>query len=137
MTVSLHIDRLYGPAKREILKGLRAHIAGTVGKVDHRPLTITLRHKGKIVGGLVGETFFGWLLVNLLWIADQHRGKGFGKSLVEAAEAEARKRGACRVYLDTFSFQAPGFYEKMGYREFGRLKEFPAGHDRVWMSKAL
>jgi len=135
--VSLHVDRVYGPAKREILKGLRGHIASTVGKVDHRPLTITLRHKGKIVGGLVGETFFGWLFVSLLWIADQHRGKGFGKSLVEAAEAEARKRGACRVYLDTFSFQAPGFYEKMGYREFGRLKEFPAGHDRVWMSKAL
>src|SRR5215475_6977696 len=135
--VSLHVDRVYGPAKREIRKGLHAYNVDAAGKADPRPLTITLRHKGKIVGGLVGETFFGWLFVSLLWIADKQRSQGFGKSLVEAAEAEARKRGARGVYLDTFSFQAPGFYEKMGYREFGRLNDFPAGHDRVWMSKAL
>jgi len=135
--VSLHVDRVYGPAKREILKGLHAYNVDAAGKADHRPLTISLRDRGKIVGGLVGETFFGWLFVSLLWIAEQHRGKGLGKSLVEAAEAEARQRGVRGVYLDTFSFQAPGFYEKLGYREFGRLNGFPAGHDRVWMTKAL
>jgi len=135
--VSLQLDKVHGPAKREILKRLRAYNVSAAGQSDNRPLTITLRHKGKIVGGLIGETFFGWLFVSLLWIAEQHRGNGFGKALVEAAEAEARKRGVRGVYLDTFSFQAPGFYEKMGYREFGRLNEFPAGHDRVWMTKAL
>jgi len=135
--VSLQLDKVHGPAKREILKRLRAYNVSAAGQSDNRPLTITLRHKGKIVGGLIGETFFGWLFVSLLWIAEQHRGNGFGKALVEAAEAEARKRGVRDVYLDTFGFQAPGFYEKMGYREFGRLNEFPAGHDRVWMTKAL
>jgi len=135
--VSLQLDKVHGPAKREILKRLRAYNVSAAGQSDNRPLTITLRHKGKIVGGLIGETFFGWLFVSLLWIAEQHRGNGFGKALVEAAEAEARKRGVRGVYLDTFGFQAPGFYEKMGYREFGRLNEFPAGHDRVWMTKAL
>ena len=56
---------------------------------------------------------------------------------MQTAEAEARNRGVRNVYLDSFSFQAPTFYAKLGYREFGRLKEFPAGHDRVWMTKAL
>jgi predicted N-acetyltransferase YhbS len=131
------IEKVHGPARREIVKGLRAYNVAAVGKFDHRPLTVTIRERGKIVGGLAGETFFGWMFVSLLWVSDQHRGNGWGRSLMRTAEAEARKRGVRNVYLDSFSFQAPAFYAKLGYREFGRLKEFPAGHDRVWMTKAL
>jgi ribosomal protein S18 acetylase RimI-like enzyme len=89
------------------------------------------------LAGLVGETFFGWMFVSLLWVSERHRGNGWGSSLMRTAEAEARERGVRHVYLDSFSFQAPAFYEKLGYREFGRLKDFPAGYDRVWMTKAL
>jgi predicted N-acetyltransferase YhbS len=131
------IEKMHGPARREIVKGLRAYNVAAVGKFDHRPLTVTIRDRGKIVGGLAGETFFGWMFVSLLWVSDQHRGNGWGSSLMRTAEAEARNRGVRNVYLDSFSFQAPAFYAKLGYREFGRLKEFPAGHDRVWMTKAL
>jgi predicted N-acetyltransferase YhbS len=131
------IEKVHGPAKREILKGLRAYNVAAVGKPEHRPLTLTIRERGKIVGGLVGETYFGWMFVGLLWVSEKHRGKGCGSSLIQAAEAEARNRGVRNVYLDSFSFQAPAFYAKLGYREFGRLKEFPPGHDRVWLTKAL
>jgi ribosomal protein S18 acetylase RimI-like enzyme len=131
------IEKVHGPARREIVKGLRAYNAGVVGKLDHRPLTVTIRERGKIVGGLAGETFFGWMFVSLLWVSDQHRGNGWGTSLMQTAEAEAQSRGVRHVYLDSFSFQAPAFYERLGYREFGRLKEFPIGYDRVWMTKAL
>jgi GNAT superfamily N-acetyltransferase len=131
------IEKVHGPARREIAKGLRAYNLATAGKFDHRPLTVTIRQRGKIVGGLTAETFFGWMFVSLLWVSEPHRGKGWGSSLMQSAEAEARNRGVRNVYLDSFSFQAPAFYAKLGYREFGRLKEFPAGHDRVWMTKAL
>ena len=131
------IEKVHGPARREIVKGLRAYNVAAVGKFDHRPLTVTIRDRGKIVGGLSAETFFGWMFVSLLWVSDKHRGKGWGSSLMQSAEAEARSRGVRNVYLDSFSFQAPTFYAKLGYREFGRLQEFPAGHDRVWMTKAL
>ncbi len=134
---SLKLERVHGPARREIMKGLRAFNTGVVGKSDYKPLTVTVKDKGAIVGGVVGETYFGWMFVSLLWVSDKYRGKKLGRSLMESAEKEARKRGVRHVYLDTFSFQAPGFYKKLGYREFGRLKQFPAGHDRVWMSKAL
>ncbi|MEW6450241.1 MAG: GNAT family N-acetyltransferase [Pseudomonadota bacterium] len=134
---SLKLERVHGPARREIVKGLRAFNTGVVGKSDYKPLTVTVKDKGAIVGGVVGETYFGWMFVSLLWVSDKYRGKKLGRSLMESAEKEARKRGVRHVYLDTFSFQAPGFYKKLGYREFGRLKQFPAGHDRVWMSKAL
>jgi GNAT superfamily N-acetyltransferase len=131
------IEKVHGPARREIVKGLRAFNVAAVGKFDHRPLTVTIRQRGKIVAGLTAETFFGWMFVSLLWVSERHRGNGWGSSLMQAAEAEARDRGVRNVYLDSFSFQAPAFYAKLGYREFGRLKEFPAGHDRVWMTKAL
>jgi N-acetylglutamate synthase-like GNAT family acetyltransferase len=72
----------------------------------------------------------------LALVSEKHRG-GWGQFVMQTAEAEARSRGVRNVYLDSFSFQAPTFYAKLGYREFGRLQEFPAGHDRVWMTKAL
>ena len=119
------------------MKGLIAYNVKAVGKIDYRPLTLTVNDKRAIVGGLVGETYFGWMFVSLFWVSEKYRGKGWGKSLMESAEKEARKRGVRQVYLDTFSFQAPGFYKKLGYREFGRLTQFPAGHDQIWMSKVL
>jgi GNAT superfamily N-acetyltransferase len=131
------IEKVHGPARRAIVKGLRDYNVATAGKFDHRPLTVTVRERGKIVGGLAGETFWGWMFVSLLWVSDAHRGHGYGSALMDTAEKEARGRGVRNVYLDTFSFQAPGFYKKLGYREFARLDEFPAGQRRIWMTKAL
>ncbi len=90
-----------------------------------------------IVGGIVGETHWNWLYINLLWIKDELRGRGFGHQLLVAAEEEGRRRGAINAYLDTFSFQAPQFYLEHGYRVFGMLEDFPPGHQRYYMTKAL
>jgi GNAT superfamily N-acetyltransferase len=131
------VERVLGPAQRAVFKGLLAFNAGAVGKSDFRALAVTLRHRGSIVGGLVGQTYLGWMFVAGFWIKEEFRGKGFGSKIMKAAEQEARRRGVTNVYLDTFSFQAPKFYRKLGYREFGRLKDFPDGHHRSWLTKAL
>jgi ribosomal protein S18 acetylase RimI-like enzyme len=91
----------------------------------------------EVVGGVIGETHWDWLYVNLMWIREDLRGKGYGERLLELAEEEARKRGAKNAYLDTFSFQAPGFYKKYGYKVFGELKDFPTGHQRYYLKKEL
>ena len=83
------IEKVHGPARREIVKGLRAFNVAAVGKFDHRPLTVTIRQRGKIVAGLTAETFFGWMFVSLLWVPERHRGNGWGSSLMRTAEAEA------------------------------------------------
>ena len=134
---SVQIEKQLGEAKRAVQSGLYAFNKHTIGRIDHRPLAITLREKRDIVGGVIGDTHLGWLFVQFFWIDEKYRGKGFGKKLLAAAEDEARKRGMKNVYLDTFSFQAPAFYEKLGYREFGRLNDYPTGHFRAWMTKAL
>ncbi len=134
---TVQVEKHLGPGKRAVLSGLNAFNKQAFGRIDHVPLSITLKEKRDIVGGVIGDTHLGWLFVQWFWIDEKYRGKGFGKRLLDAAEKEARRRGAKNVYLDTFSFQAPGFYEKLGYREFGRLNEYPAGHFRAWMTKAL
>jgi GNAT superfamily N-acetyltransferase len=104
---------------------------------DYRPLTILLRNaEREVVGGLVAQTEWGWLFVKTLAIEDDWRGRGYGTQLLEMAEAEARARGCHDAYLDTFSFQARPFYERLGYRVFGMLENFTA-HTRYFMRKEL
>jgi len=91
----------------------------------------------EVVGGLVGETHWDWFYINLMFINEDLRGRGYGYKLLTKAEEEARRRGAKHAYLDTFSFQAPGFYQKQGYEVFGELGEFPPGHTRYYLRKEL
>ena len=92
---------------------------------------------GEVVGGLIGETHWGWFYINLLFIKEELRGRGYGHQLLTMAEEEARKSGAKNAYLDTFSFQAPEFYQQHGYQVFGELKDVPPGHTRFYLTKQL
>lgn len=93
--------------------------------------------QGENVGGVIGATYWEWFYVSLVWIREDLRGKGYGIQLMAQSEAEAIRRGAKHAYLDTFDFQAPGFYEKLGYEVFGTLPDFPPGHTRYFMKKDL
>jgi len=101
-----------------------------------RPLAIFLREGTRIAAGLAGDTYCGWLFVKYLWVSDGLRGRGVGRELMARAEALARERGCHSAWLDTFSFQARGFYQKLGYEEFGSL-DYPPAHRRHFMRKAL
>jgi ribosomal protein S18 acetylase RimI-like enzyme len=101
-----------------------------------RSLCVARSDDGAIVGGLTGKTYWNYLDVAFLWVDEGHRGSGFGKTLMLAAEAEARQRGCRYALLDTFSFQALEFYEKLGYRQFGQLSGF-SGHVRHYLAKDL
>jgi GNAT superfamily N-acetyltransferase len=92
---------------------------------------------GAVQAGLKGVTAYNWLFVEWLWVAEPYRHRGVGSRLLLDAEAIAHERRCASVYLDTFSFQAPDFYKRLGYTEFGRLKDFPPGHSRIWLSKSL
>jgi GNAT superfamily N-acetyltransferase len=89
----------------------------------------------KIVGGLLGYTHWRWLFVENLWVAESLRGLGYGRTLMQQAEREARRRGCRHAYLDTFSFQALAFYQKLGYELFGQLDDYPAGHVKYFLQK--
>lgn len=90
-----------------------------------------------IAGGIVAATYWDWLYIDLMWLQADIRGRGYGHRLLTLAEDEGRRRGARQAYLDTFTFQAPDFYQQHGYQIFGVLQDFPAGHQRCFMTKQL
>jgi ribosomal protein S18 acetylase RimI-like enzyme len=92
---------------------------------------------GTVRGGLVGATYLGWLSVQMLSLDESLRGQGHGATLMRLAEEEAVRRGCPRVFLETLSFQALPFYEKLGYRVHSRLEDFPIGGARYAMTKML
>ncbi|MBN1267117.1 MAG: GNAT family N-acetyltransferase [Anaerolineales bacterium] len=89
------------------------------------------------LGGVIAAVHWDWLYIDLMWIKEEFRGLGYGRRLLEMVEDKARLLGAKNAYLDTFSFQAPGFYQKFGYQVFGELKDFPVGFQRFYLSKTL
>lgn len=102
------------------------------------PLTIFIRDaENKLVGGLLGGTFWGWLHIDILWLAGPARLQGLGSRMLELAEREAVQRGCHHAFVDTMSFQAPEFYIKNGYVEYGVLDDFPRGQSRHWLKKEL
>ena len=112
--------------------------AAATGHHDGRELSIAVRGDGgDLLAGLTGWTWGGCGYVELLWVRDEQRGTGLGTRLLTAAEAEIRRRGCDRIALNTHSFQAPGFYARLGYRECGRTPGHPYGHDDIHLLKQL
>ena len=118
--------------------GLEAHNeARWPGHRPWRDLAVFVRGPdGAVAAGLAGHTYAGWLFVQYLWVSDGLRGAGTGRGLMAEAERLARERGCHSAYLDTFSFQARGFYEGLGYKVFGAL-DYPPGHQRFFLRKRL
>jgi GNAT superfamily N-acetyltransferase len=103
-----------------------------------RDLNLVLRDAANtVIGGLLGETNAGWLFIKALWVADAHRGRGYGRRLLAAAEDQARQRDCIGVYLDTYDFQARPFYEHLGYQVFGELPDHPPGGAKYYLAKRL
>jgi ribosomal protein S18 acetylase RimI-like enzyme len=109
-----------------------------IRSAEPTPLDILIRNEaGEIVSGLISSTYWGWLEVNILWVAEGLRRLGHGRTLLRMAEAEARTRGCAHVMLTTYSFQARGFYEKEGYRVVGEMAGYPPGAVYYWLRKDL
>ena len=120
-----------------ILGPLVAYNQAKTGRDDPRPLIIALDDReGRVIGGLWGRTAYDWLFVELLFVPEALRGRGVGSEIMRRAEAEALMRGCHSAWLDTFEFQARGFYERIGYTCFAELPDYPVG-SRYFMKKTL
>ena len=108
-----------------------------VGPRRNEKLALAIREGEHLLAGLFAEIFWNALHIDLLWVAAEHRRRGYGRSLVQRAEEFARERACDVAYLSTFDFQAPPFYVAMGYRVIGELVGVPRGSRRVWFGKAL
>ncbi len=92
--------------------------------------------KAAIRAGLMGHVYAGWLFVKYLWVHSDLRRGGIGSGLMAEAERRAIALGCHSAWVDTFSFQAPEFYLRLGYREFARL-DYPPDYQRIFFKKQL
>ena len=123
---------------KQIEAALMAFNAERAAPYDIRPLHVFLRDAdGKLIGGLTGYTNWRWLYVDCLWLPENLRARNWGARLLEAAETEARNRGCLHAHLYSYEFQAPGFYQRLGYSVYGALEDYPPGSRRVLLRKEL
>ncbi|MDH7976035.1 GNAT family N-acetyltransferase [Sphingomonas sp. AR_OL41] len=121
-----------------ILAPLSAFNAEQGYPADPKPIAITLTDDdGAVVGGLWGKTVYDWLFVDYLVVPAAMRDQDLGAKLMETAERIAIERGCVGSWLTTFTFQARGFYEKLGYQVFGALDHSPRDNVRYFLRKRL
>jgi len=104
---------------------------------DEVPFSLVMRENDAIIAGLSGKSVFRWLYIDTLGVAEEWRGRGLGRRLMLEAEHIAGDQGFYGIWLNTFSFQAPEFYKKLGYEVFGTLNDFPPGEARYFLAKRL
>jgi ribosomal protein S18 acetylase RimI-like enzyme len=111
---------------------LRAFNEAITGIVDGEALHARIRNaSGAIIGAISGHTWGGCCEIVQLWVREDERGRGHGRALMRAAEGEANRRGCTQVTVATHSFQAPLFYEKLGYQPVGAIVNYPKGHAKL------
>lgn len=137
----MNLKVLVQPEKRDhdaVLDALIAYNNVHVGPSGKTELTFHVHSDdGELIAGANGFTHWNYFFLAHLWVSEPQRGSGVGAKLLRAIEQEAAQRKCDHIWLDTFDFQAAGFYEKMGYSRFGKLENYPTGHERYFYSKKL
>ncbi|MDG9719400.1 N-acetyltransferase [Streptomyces sp. DH24] len=121
-------------AASPVLRALR----GSPGERESPLHVWALDGAGGLAGGLVGHTWATWLHVTYLWVDERHRGAGLGSGLLARAERTARQDRGCRSSrVETWDFQAPGFYTKQGYEVVCVIPDYPPGITEYTLTKRL
>ncbi|MBT0669482.1 GNAT family N-acetyltransferase [Novosphingobium profundi] len=139
MAIELTVPDTPGEAEREaVLAPLRAYNLARGGDPRLRPVAVLLTdEEGNHRGGLWGKCSYDWLFVELLCVPEDVRGQDLGTALMARAEVIAREQGCIGIWLDTFEFQARGFYEKLGFSVCGQIEDHPLGQRRYFLQKRL
>ncbi len=124
--------------KKEIYEELLKYNLERIENKEIKELGIFLENEeGKKVAGLIGDTHGKWLTIHYLWVDESLRGNDIGSEIINKAEIEAKSRGCKYAFLNTFSFQAEGFYLKLGYKKVFSLEEYPVTGKRHYFIKEL
>lgn len=131
-------DEIKEQDKNTIYQGLLEYNLTKIEDKSPKDLGIYFQDDtGKKLAGLIGNTHGNWLFVKYLWVSEELRGQNIGSQILKQAEKTAKERGCKYAFLDTFSFQAPLFYQKYGYQEVFVLEEYPVTGKRYYFTKVL
>ena len=115
---------------------LRAYNQSAAGQNTYTSLYLKATSSdGEFIGGIYGKIAWQWLYIDLLWVHPHYRGRGLGSQLISSIEKAANEQGIFRYHLSTASFQAPDFYQKLGYEICGTIEDLPPGHTNYFLKK--
>ena len=136
-TVITVSDQADDAAAKVLGEGLGAFNDAKLGFGDRLPLQVLVRDRasGAVLGGVIGRTSLGVLTIQTVYLPEALRGRDIGTRMMGLAEAEARLRGCRAGVVETISFQAPGFYQRLGWRIFGEIPALPEGARRIFLTK--
>ncbi|WP_030680095.1 GNAT family N-acetyltransferase [Streptomyces rimosus] len=134
LTVGEHDPELV----KQLEDGLDAFNAAATDHAEEAEFSVRVTDAdGELIGGLSARAWGGLCDIHLLWIREDSRAQGWGAKLLRAAEEEAIRRGCDRAAVSSYTFQAPGFYQRQGYEVVGRVPGIPGGHEDVYLFKRL
>lgn len=134
----IQMDKEPDPQDKQIIvDGMLAYHAskGHPRKTDS--FSVLMKDGNEVVGAVMVGFLWNGMEIQTLWVKEVLRGKGYGSKLLQIAEAEAMKRGVNLAYTNTFTWQAPEFYKKMGYQVYGEIKDFPPGNNLTYFFKLI
>jgi len=122
-----------------VVRGVDQHNIAVTGLSDYYPIGFFVKGRGgEILGGLLGDIWGGWMLVGSLWVSESIRGHDYGSELMSRAHQYALEKSCTHAFLQTGSYEARPFYEKLGYRVYAELQNHPTQpHGRYFLSKRL
>lgn len=131
-------DKITEEDENIIFKELLGYNLARIEDKNPRDLGIYLQDEaGQKFAGLIGNTHGNWLSIKFLWVSEEMRGQNIGSDILSQAEKTAKERGCKYSFLDTFSFQAPEFYRKHGYKEVFVLENYPVTGKRHYFTKTF
>ena len=123
---------------RALWKGIVSFNRRHAGPLKYERAVLSARDgKRRVLGGLILQSYWRESYIEVFWLSARARRAGLGSRLIQEAERRARRRGSRLIHLNTYSFQAPRFYEKQGYRRFGGISGSPRGASRHFYVKRL
>ena len=139
MTPLLHPRHDLTPMEIDAIEDdLYAHNSAAVGRSDGEGMGFVIRDEdGRTVGITNGYTWAGVSEIRHMWVDAAHRGRGYGRALLDAMVAEAARRGVLRIWVASYDFQAPGLYERAGFKRMAEFAGWPEGHVNFILCKEL
>ena len=126
MTLQLETRHDLSPNEIDAIEDrLYDHNSHATGRHDGQGLGFVIRDEaGQMIGVAAGYTWAGISELKQMWVDQAYRGRGYARALLDAFVEEARSRGVRRIWVASYDFQAPGMYEKAGFK---RMAEFEGG----------
>lgn len=123
-----------------VCKNLIAHNVQNTSGLLKKPginINLCLKDGDTVIGAIMCDAFNLCLYIDVMWLSESYRGKGYGRALIEQAERIAKEKGCIFSHTCTFSYQSPEFYKACGYEIFAELPDYPDGIVQYFLKKKL